>query len=120
MSKVQNVQAVGDSGNDGINGYSNINDDDLSTAWVSSVDSSLYVEFDLQTSVKTSAIALKLDSTYNSRYWPKDMKFEVSNTGSTGPWSLAQEFSLLPSAGVAAFRSPNFFGWVSLRSLICG
>tara|TARA_B100000482_G_C12509867_1_gene260029 strand:+ start:193 stop:489 length:297 start_codon:yes stop_codon:yes gene_type:complete len=97
MSKVNNAQAVGDSGNDGTNVFSNIIDGDVSKTWVSSGDADQYVEFDLQTAVKSVALAVKLSGPHwpPSAFWPKDMKLEVSNTGHTGPWVTAKEFQLV-------------------------
>ena len=108
MSKVNSVQAVGDSGNDGTNGYANVIDDDISTSWVFDGDSDKYIEFDMQIAVKTVAFAVKHSAAHWSatRHWPKDMKLEVSNTGHTVPWSLAKEFQLVATDRWQLFDIP--------------
>jgi len=108
MSKVSNAQAAGDSGNDGTNVFSNIIDGDVSTTWVSSGDADEYVEFDLQTAVKTVALAVKLPLVSYTRGLPRNMKLEVSNTGHTGPWVTAKDFELVGTDKWQIFDIPTF------------
>ena len=105
MSKVQNVEAVGDSGNDGTNGFLNIVDVDIQTLWASDGYLDVYVEFDMQIAVKTAAFAVRLPGTSHS---PKDVKLELSNTGHTGPWSLAAEIQFFGTDRWQFFEIPTF------------
>ena len=75
----------------------------------------------MQIAVKTAAFAVRLPGTSHSRHWPKDVKLELSNTGHTGPWSLAAEIQFFGTDRWQFFEIPTFaIGYRYARLFVVG